>query len=62
MLAATVAVSEVMERETFIREMKASYQHKFAKKPEVIEGNMKALERAFDEVSRDIQKDKEGIA
>ena len=62
MLAATVAVSEVMERETFIREMKASYQHKFAKKPEVIEGNMKALERAFDEVARDIQKDKEGIA
>ena len=62
LFAAAVAVSEVMERETFIREMKASYQHKFAKKPEVIEGNMKALERAFDEVSRDIQKDKEGIA
>lgn len=62
MLAATVAVSEVMDRNTFITEMKASYEHKFAKKPEVIEGNMKALECAFDEVSVDIQKDKEGIA
>ena len=62
MLAATVAVSEVMDRNTFITEMRSSYEHKFAKKPEVIEGNMKALERAFDEVSEDIQKDKEGIA
>lgn len=62
MLAATVAVSEVMPRDIFIHEMKASYEHKFAKKPEVIEGNMKALERAFDEVTEDIQKDREGIA
>lgn len=57
MLAATVAVSKVMEREKFIQEMHASYQHKFAKKPEVIEGNMQALERAFDEVEKDIIKD-----
>lgn len=54
MLAATVAVSKVMERQTFIQEMLASYQHKFAKKPEVIEGNMKALQLAFDEVEQDI--------
>ncbi len=51
MLAATVAVSGVMPRETFIREMKTSYQHKFAKKPEVIEGNMQALERAYDVIA-----------
>lgn len=57
MLAATVAVSKVMEREKFIQEMHASYKHKFAKKPEVIEGNMKALERAFDEVEQDIMRD-----
>lgn len=57
MLAATVAVSRVMERETFIQEMRASYQHKFAKKPEVIEGNMQALQRAFDEVEKVMQKD-----
>ena len=57
MLAATVAVSRVMEREKFIQEMRASYEHKFAKKPEVIAGNMKALERAFDEVEQDIMRD-----
>ena len=47
---------------TFIHEMRASYEHKFAKKPEVIDGNMEALERAFDVVSIDIQKDKEAMA
>ena len=50
MLAATVAVSKVMTRETFIGEMRASYQHKFAKKPEVIKGNMEALKMTFKEV------------
>ena len=50
MLAAAVAVSGVMEKHEFINEMKASFQHKFAKKPEVIEGNMKALEMAYDAV------------
>ncbi|MCR4924419.1 MAG: 2-oxoacid:acceptor oxidoreductase family protein [Lachnospiraceae bacterium] len=48
MLAAAVAVSKVMERDQFIKEMRASYEHKFAKKPEVIEGNMKALTMTFD--------------
>ena len=37
-----------MDKDSFIREMKASYEHKFAKKPEVIEGNMKALTMTFD--------------
>ena len=48
MLAAAVAVSGVMEQDKFIAEMKSSYEHKFAKKPEVIEGNMLALTRTFD--------------
>lgn len=48
MLAAAVAVTGVMDRYQFLEEMRASYQHKFAKKPEVIEGNMKALEAAYD--------------
>lgn len=48
MLAAAVAVSKVMPKEEFINEMKASYQHKFAKKPEVIDGNMKALTMTFE--------------
>ena len=49
MLAAAVAVSNVMDRNEFLKEMKTSFQHKFAKKPEVIEGNMRALKMAFDE-------------
>ena len=47
MLAAVVATTGVMPKETFLHEMRASYKHKFAKKPEVIDGNMKALEMAF---------------
>lgn len=56
MLAAIVAVSGFMPREEFISEMRASYEHKFAKKPEVIEGNMKALETAYDEVAEAIKE------
>lgn len=56
MLAATVAVSGIMEREAFMNEMWASYSHKFAKKPEVIEGNMKALSRTFDILEHELEK------
>lgn len=55
MLAATVAVSQVMPKETFIQEMRASYEHKFAKKPEVIDGNMKALEMAYMVVEKAVE-------
>lgn len=48
MLAAVVAITGVMEPKVFLQEMRASYQHKFAKKPEVIDGNMKALEYTFE--------------
>lgn len=47
MLAAAVAVSRVMDKDSFIANMRESFQHKFAKKPEVIDGNMRALEDAF---------------
>lgn len=50
MLAAVVAITKVMDKEAFLREMELSYQHKFAKKPEVIEGNMEALRMTFKEV------------
>lgn len=50
MLAAIVKVSGVMEEESFLKEMENSFKHKFASKPEVIDGNMKALRMAFDEV------------
>ncbi|MBQ7841001.1 MAG: 2-oxoacid:acceptor oxidoreductase family protein [Lachnospiraceae bacterium] len=43
MLAAAVAISGVMAPEVFLKEMQASFEHKFAKKPEVVAGNMKAL-------------------
>lgn len=52
MLAAIVKVSGVMSDEELLEDMKGSFQHKFAKKPEVIEGNMKALELALKEVHK----------
>ena len=52
MLAAIVKVSKVMTDEEFLNDMQGSFKHKFAKKPEVIEGNMKALEMALKEGER----------
>ena len=52
MLAAIVKVSAIMNDEEFLNDMKDSFKHKFAKKPEVIEGNMKALEMALKEVKK----------
>ena len=52
MLAAIVKVSKIMSDEDFINDMKGSFKHKFAKKPEVIDGNMKALEMALKEVNK----------
>ena len=50
MLGAIVKVSKVMTDEELLNDMKESFKHKFAKKPEVIEGNMKALELALSSV------------
>lgn len=50
LLAAIVKVTGLMDEETFLREMRASFSHKFASKPEVIDGNMAALEMALKEV------------
>ena len=36
-----------MDEKDFLEDMQGSFKHKFAKKPEVIEGNMKALEMAL---------------
>ncbi|APM40213.1 2-oxoacid:acceptor oxidoreductase family protein [Clostridium kluyveri] len=52
MLAAVVKVSKVMDENTFIEQMRDSFKHKFSSKPEVIEGNMKALERSLEEVRK----------
>ena len=51
MLASIVKVSGIMTDQEFLDDMKGSFKHKFAKKPEVIEGNMKALELALKEVT-----------
>ncbi len=52
MLAAIVKVSNIMAEDAFLKDMEGSFKHKFAKKPEVIEGNMKAIEMALKEVKK----------
>lgn len=50
MLGAVVKVAGLIPDDEFIKDMKGSFQHKFAAKPQVIEGNMRALERSMKEV------------
>ena len=50
MLAAIVKVGKIMSDEEFLSDMEGSFKHKFAKKPELIEGNMQALKLALNEV------------
>ncbi|MCD8211834.1 MAG: 2-oxoacid:acceptor oxidoreductase family protein [Oscillospiraceae bacterium] len=50
MLAALVEISRVVEPEEFVANMESSYRHKFAQKPQVIQGNMDALTAAMKEV------------
>ena len=52
MLAAVVKVTGVMSDEEFLTDMVGSFKHKFAKKPEVIDGNMEALKVALKEVNK----------
>lgn len=52
MLAAIVHVTGIMNDDEFLNDMQGSFRHKFAKKPEVIDGNMKALEMALKEVNK----------
>ncbi len=50
MLGAVVKVSKVIEEKEFLHDMVESFKHKFAKKPEVVDGNIKSLERSMQEV------------
>ena len=50
MLAAVVEVSGCVEKEAFLKQMEDSFSHKFAKKPQVIEGNLNCLKRSMNEV------------
>lgn len=51
MLAAVVKASGVLDIARFTNDMRKSFGHKFRTKPEVIEGNMKALQQTLDEVT-----------
>ena len=52
MLAAIVKVSGVIPEDQFLADMEGSFKHKFAKKPEVIDGNMKALKNTLEKVNK----------
>lgn len=52
MLVAIVKVAGIMPEDDFIKDMQDSFKHKFAKKPEVIDGNMKALKLALEQVKK----------
>ena len=56
MLAAAVAVSGVMERDAFLKEMQGLFEHKFAKKPEVVKGNMQALCQTLDLMEKTLKQ------
>lgn len=50
MLAAVVKVSGVLDVERFLADIEDSFKHKFASKPQVIEGNMATLKKSLEEV------------
>ena len=50
MLAAAVKVSGVIRQEQFIKDMEESFRHKFPGKPEIVNGNMRALRATLAEV------------
>ena len=50
MLSAIVQVSKVVDPGRFIADMEASFRHKFASKPDVIQGNMSCLIQSMKEV------------
>lgn len=50
LLAAIVNITDIMSKDELIQNMSEAFKHKFARKPEVIEPNMNAIIRAYDEV------------
>ncbi len=51
MLGALVKVSGVMDTETFLSFIKEEFSKKFSDKKEVIKGNLRSIERAYEEVT-----------
>jgi pyruvate ferredoxin oxidoreductase gamma subunit len=52
MLAAIVKVSGIIPEDQFLSDMEGSFKHKFAKKPEVIDGNMNALKLTLEKIKK----------
>lgn len=50
MLGALVKVSGLLNFETMLKNVRAKLNQKFASKPEVIEGNIEAIKKAYNEV------------
>ena len=50
MLGALVKVTGLLDFKEMLEDTKKKMEKKFRSKPEVVEGNMRAIERAFDEV------------
>ncbi len=50
MLAALVQVSHCVDPEQFLKDMETSYRHKFATKPQVVQGNLDCLAESMKEV------------
>lgn len=50
MLGAVVKVGEFLPEKEFLENMEESFKHKFERKPEVVDGNIKALHRSMQEV------------
>ena len=49
-LAAVVKIVGIMDDKAFLESMQPALEHKFAHKPEMVEGNMMALKMALKEV------------
>lgn len=50
LLSAIVKITGIMSEEELLENMEESFKHKFVRKPEVIEPNMIAVKRAYNEV------------
>lgn len=50
MLAAVVKVTDVLDEQKFVENMEGNFKKKFAHKLQVVDGNMRALKRAMQEV------------
>lgn len=50
MLAAIVKITKIMTKDELLKNMQESFKHKFVRKPEVIEPNMKVITYAYDAV------------